>query len=221
MKLTQNKINEIIIDVLGEEGLRLVKELKDRENVSEFNLATKLRKDIKLIRHMLYKLYNYNLVSSTRKKDKQKGWYIYYWTIVPENIKFLYLKNKKIHLTKLKEQLQKEQNEQFFTCSKKCVRLDFNQAIDFEFRCPECGKLISQDQNPKRFSELQKKIEKLEKELKNKEKKSIKRKTQPKAKKTTKKLQIKKTKTIKKKIKAKKTKSQTKSKAKKTKKSKK
>ena len=83
-----------------------------------------------------------------RKKDKQKGWYVYYWTLVPDNIKFLYLKNKKIILIKLKKQLQKEQTEQFFICPKKCVRLDFDQSIDFEFHCPECGELIIQDQNP-------------------------------------------------------------------------
>ena len=91
-KLTQNKIDEVIINVAGKEGLRLVKKLKGKENISEFVLATKLKRDIKIVRNLLYKLYNYNLISSTRKKDKQKGWYIYYWTLISENIKFLYLK---------------------------------------------------------------------------------------------------------------------------------
>jgi len=170
VKLTQSKIDEVIINVAGKEGLRLVKKLKGKENISEFVLATKLKRDIKIVRNLLYKLYNHNLISSTRKKDKQKGWYIYYWTLIPENIKFLYLKNKKIELIKLKEQLKKEQTEQFYTCSKKCVRLDFDQAIDFEFRCPECGELISQYQDPKKMIELEKKINNLEKELKSEEK---------------------------------------------------
>lgn len=173
MKLTQNKIDEIILEIAGPDGLRLVRELKNKENVSEFSLATKLKKDIKLIRNLLYKLYNYNLISSIRKKDKQKGWYIYYWTLIPENIKFLYIKNKKIIINKLKEQLEKEQTEQFYTCSKKCIRLNFDQAIDFEFRCPECGELISQHQDPKIISNLEKEIDKLEKELKSEEKTKI------------------------------------------------
>lgn len=165
MKLTQNKIEEIVIDILGEEGLLLTKELKGKENVSEFNLSTKLKVDIKIIRKMLYKLYNHNLVSSTRKKDKQKGWYVYYWTLVNDNIKFLYLKNKNDLLQKLKEQLEKEKHNQFFTCSKKCVRLDFDQALEFDFHCPECGELMIQDNDPKRIGRLEKEIKRLKDEL--------------------------------------------------------
>ena len=165
MKLTQNKINEVIVDILGSQGLNLVQELKGKENISEFDLANSLKQDIKLVRHMLYKLYNHNLVSSTRKKDKQKGWYVYYWTILPENLKYLYTKNKKVYLEKLKEKLEKEKTDQFFTCANKCVRLNFDQSMDFEFHCPECGELISQDINPKYMEQLGKQIEKLEKEL--------------------------------------------------------
>lgn len=173
VKLTQSKINEVIMDIAGKDGLRLVNELKGKENISEFSLASKLKKDIKVIRNIIYKLGNYNLISSNRKKDKQKGWYIYYWTIIPENIKFIYIKNKKITLVKLKEQLQKEQTEQFYTCPKKCIHLDFDQAIDFEFRCPECGELLSQYHDPKRIIKLQKRINSLEKELKSEEEKPI------------------------------------------------
>lgn len=170
MKLTQTKIEEIALSVLGAEGLRLIKELKDKENISEFSLANRIKRDIKLVRRMLYKLNNYNLVYSTRKKDKQKGWYIYYWTLIPENIKFLYLKNKKLLLQKLKVQAEQEQTEQFYSCPKKCIRLDFDQSLDFEFHCPECGELISLDHDLSYTQELQKKISEIEKEIKSEEK---------------------------------------------------
>lgn len=166
MKLTQNKIDEIVVEILGTTGLNLIKELKGKENVSEFTLASRLNKDIKIIRHMLYKLYNYSLVRSIRKKDKQKGWYIYYWTMVPDNIKYLYFKNKKNYLNKIKEDLQKEKIYPFFTCNNKCIRLDFDNSMDFEFRCPECGELLSQEINSTRLILLQKEIQKLENELK-------------------------------------------------------
>ena len=39
MRLTQNKIEEITLPILGEEGLLLIKELYGKENVSEFDLA--------------------------------------------------------------------------------------------------------------------------------------------------------------------------------------
>ena len=197
MRLTQKKIEEIIVSILGEEGLSLLKHLHGKENVSEFVLASKTRKDIKVIRRMLYFLYNHNLVGFTRKKDKQKGWYVYYWTLLPESIKFDYYKRKKELLDKLKHRLEEENKELFFTCPNNCVRLNFDQAMDFEFHCPECGELISQDNSEERVTALKKEISKVEEELK----KLVKTKTRKKvAKKTTKKKTVKKRKVVKKKL---------------------
>ncbi len=166
MRLTSKKIEEILALIIGEEGLPLVRELQGKENISEFDLATKIKKDIKVVRKMLYLLYNQNLVEFTRKKDKQKGWYIYYWTLLPESIRFNYFKMKRDLLEKLKALVEQEEKELFFTCPNKCVRLDFDQAMDFEFHCPECGELIVQDDSKARVIELKERIVLVEAELK-------------------------------------------------------
>jgi len=166
MRLTQKKIEEIMLSILGEDGLPLVKELSGKQHVSEFELADKLKKDIKVVRKMLYLLYNFNLVSFIRKKDKIKGWYIYYWTLLPESIKFNYIKRKKELLAKLQQRLEEETRELFYTCPTRCVRLNFDQAMDFEFHCPECGELTSQDNNAERVQTLRKKVAEIEAELK-------------------------------------------------------
>ena len=165
MRLTQKKIEEIMLSILGEEGLLLIKELTGKQHVSEFELADRLKKDIKIVRKMLYLLYNHNLVSFIRKKDKIKGWYIYYWTLQPESIKFSYVKRKKELLAKLQQRLEEESKELFFTCPKRCVRLNFDQAMDFEFHCPECGELLSQENNTERIETLRKKVSEIEAEL--------------------------------------------------------
>lgn len=165
MRLTPKKIEEIMLSVLGEAGLPLIKELTGRENVSEFELATKTKKDIKIVRKMLYLLYNQNLISFTRKKDKQKGWYIYYWTLLPESIKFNYFKRKKEQLERLQQRVEEEGQEIFFICSNNCIRLNFDQSVDFEFHCPECGELISQDENKGRMEKINKEIAHLQEEL--------------------------------------------------------
>ncbi len=165
MRLTQKKIEEIMLSILGEEGLPLVKELTGRENVSEFELADKIKKDIKIVRKMLYLLYNHNLVSFTRKKDKQKGWYIYYWTLLPEGIKFNYIKKKKELLEALNQRLEEESKDIFFVCPNNCVRLNFDQGMDFEFHCPECGELISQDENREMTEHLKKRINDIKQEI--------------------------------------------------------
>ena len=172
MRLTQKKIEEILAFILGEEGLPLVKQLAGKDNVSEFELATKTKKDIKVVRRMLYLLYNHNLVSFTRKKDKIKGWYIYYWTLLPESIKYVYIKKKKETLQQLQQQLEEEQKELFFSCPNKCVRLNFDQAMDFEFHCPECGKLLVQDGTEEKAGILRKEIKQIESELGEQEEKA-------------------------------------------------
>ena len=166
MRLTQKKIEEVVVRILGENGLELVALLKKRENISEFDLAKKLNRDIKEIRKMLYLLYNHNLVCFTRKKDKQKGWYIYYWTLIGDSLKFAYMKRKKELLLQLEEELRKEKRIIFFICPEDCVRLDFDDATDFEFHCPECGKLLDQDNNEKRIEDLTKELEILREEIK-------------------------------------------------------
>ncbi len=165
MRLTQKKIEEILINILGSEGAPLLKHLYGKENISEFELATKTRRDIKNIRKMLYILYNYNLVGFTRKKDKQKGWYVYYWTLLPESIKFNYIKNRRELLSLLKQRLEEENKELFFTCLNNCVRLNFDQAMDLEFHCPECGELLTQDNGEEKIRLLTAQIKEIKAEL--------------------------------------------------------
>ncbi len=166
MRLTQKKIEEIVVAILGEDGLPLLKQLTGKENVSEFDLASRTKKDIKVIRKQLYLLYNDNLVGFTRKKDKQKGWYVYYWTLLQDSLKFSYIKRRRILLARLKERLEEETKEVFFVCPDNCVRLNFDQSMDFEFHCPECGQLISQDNTEKKIERIKKKIASVEEELK-------------------------------------------------------
>ncbi len=190
MRLTKKKIEQVISGILGEEGFPLLKQLLGKENVSEFDLAKKINKDIKIVRKMLYLLYNHNLISFNRKKDKQKGWYIYYWTLIPNNIKFSYHKSKINLLNRLKNRLQEENKEIFFICDSQCIRLNFDKSMDYEFHCPDCGELLTQDDNKKKIQEIEKKIKEIEKELAKENEsitKDIKKSSKSKVKKVTKK----------------------------------
>ncbi|MFT4326710.1 MAG: transcription factor, partial [Candidatus Woesearchaeota archaeon] len=107
-----------------------------------------------------------NLVSNWRKKDKQKGWYIYYWTYEPKNLDFLQLSLKKKRLDKLKDRYTKETSDFFFMCQDNgCVRLDFEKATEFDYQCPECGGMLVQQDNERTKEHLKKQIEELETEI--------------------------------------------------------
>ncbi len=164
-KITSKIVEEIVSEVAGEDVLPLVKALRNKSNVSEFKLADSIKKEINLTRNMLYRLYDNNLVSFIRKKDKKKGWYIYYWTFNQKRIKDLASDIKKRKVERLNERLQREKTTQFYICANKCVRLDFEQSHDFNFKCPECGQLLDLEDNSKKIKELETDLERLEKEL--------------------------------------------------------
>lgn len=207
MKLTPKTVEEAIAESAGEDVIPLVRILKKKKNISEFQLAEGIKREINITRNLLYRLYNINLVSFERIKDKKKGWYVYYWTFNQNKVKDLVNAQRKRKLERLKERLKREENNKFYSCAEKCLRLEFEQAFDFEFKCPECGELLEQEENENKIKEIQRRIEEITKEMEQEEKiktrikKSIKIKEQ---KETTKKKTVKK-KTVKKKTTPKKT----------------
>lgn len=165
MKLSNKIIDEVVTDVAGADVIALVKLIKTKKNVSEFKIAESLGEEVNLVRNKLYRLYHANLVSFTRRKDKKKGWYIYYWTFKVKQVKHVLVNLKKNKLEKLKDRLDRENESYFFMCKNGCMRLDFERAIGFEFKCPECGELMQQESNQEKIKQITEEIATLEKEL--------------------------------------------------------
>ncbi len=166
MKLSNEVIESVVSEVAGDDVIPLVKALKNKKNVSEFKLAENIETEVNITRNMLYRLYHANLVSFIRRKDKQKGWYIYYWTFKQKRIKYLVSDLKKKRLDSLKERLAREESSQFFLCENNCMRLSFEQAVDFEFKCAECGSIMGQEDNSEKILKIKNEIAVLEKDFK-------------------------------------------------------
>ncbi|MFH1850553.1 MAG: transcription factor [archaeon] len=163
MKLSNKLIDGVIKEVVGEDAVPLVRMLKNKKNISEFKIAESIARQINETRNMLYRLYHANLVSFIRRKDKKKGWYIYYWTFNAKRIKHLMSKMKKERLEKLRDRLARESGNHFFVCNSGCMRLDFEQATEFEYRCPECGSMMNHDDNAEIIETIKEEIVVLEK----------------------------------------------------------
>ena len=165
MKITNGKIFETVKEIVGEDSLKVVEFLKDKKNISDFKIAEKVNTDIHEIRNILYRLYNHNLVSYYRKKDRQKGWYISYWTFNKKRIKDLMFNLHYSKIDKFTKRLEVEEANRgnFYLCQNACVRVNFEKATDFEFKCPECGVLLNHQDNEKTIEFLQTKIEELHK----------------------------------------------------------
>ena len=128
-------------------------------------IAEKTGIEIHRTRTVIYKLFEANVATFVRRKDKIKGWYICYWDFLPKNIKYAYRKLKKEKLEKLEIRLEQEINQQFFMCKNACARMNFERAMDFEFKCPECGELMNQQDNTRTIEFLSQSIKELKKDI--------------------------------------------------------
>jgi transcription initiation factor TFIIE subunit alpha len=158
MVLDSDIVKELVEDIAGKDVFELVEMIKGKKDVSEFKLAEKLGITVNQARNMLYRLYAHNIVSFIRKKDKQKGWYIYYWTLDQKKSHDLYLKIKKEKLETLKERLVSERERTHFACPNECMRMNFENAMESDFKCPDCGVVLEQENNARRISAIEREI---------------------------------------------------------------
>jgi len=161
-----NFLKNIAEEIAGKQATEIVKLLIGKRDVNEFLLAKKLKLTINQTRNILYKLADSGLVSFTRKKDKRKGWYIYFWTL--DIIKSLELLEKIFfdEINLLKNQLKNRRTRRFYYCSVCNVEVSEETALLNNFTCQECGQVYVLAENDKAVKELENKILKLEKQLK-------------------------------------------------------
>jgi transcription initiation factor TFIIE subunit alpha len=171
MRLNNDILNEVISDTAGSDVVPLVEKLKNKKNFSELKLAEALDQEINYTRNQLYRLLKYNLVSFTKKKDKRKGWYVYFWTFRLKHIKHLMVKLKEERLERLKDRLKRETENQFYSCKEKCMRISFDNAVDLNYMCPECAELLNLENNQAMIEKIKEDIINIEKFLEKENKK--------------------------------------------------
>ncbi len=160
----KNSHLQTVAEVIGEEAVPVVQYLKGKKNISEFKIAESIKTEVNSVRRMLYAMQTSNLVTYYRKKDRQKGWYISYWTLKPESFDHLLIATRKQKLQQLNERLHKEEAYEgmFYICPSLCTRLEFDKAAEISFKCPECGSTLQHQDNIKTIEQLRVKIGELE-----------------------------------------------------------
>src|SRR6056297_1620365 len=162
MTKKEDLLKKIVTELVSEDAMPIVDYLKGKTRISEFVIAEELEIEIHKTRFMLYKLLEHNIVSFIRKKDKIKGWYICYWDLNEDMLPYLNEKIKEEKLEKLKERLAREENNQFYMCRSVCARMDFDKAVGFNFKCPECGEIMNHQDNQRTINFLKERIAELE-----------------------------------------------------------
>ena len=162
--MQQKFLKEAMTLIIGKQGEDMVNILDSKKYVNEFLIAKKLDLTINQTRNILYKLLDFGLISSIRKKDKKKGWYTYFWKI--ETLKAMeFLKDtfsKKIE--QLQNNIKSRESKQFYSCERCYIEYTGENSLLNNFTCPECGSLLVLKDNTKIIEDLKKEMDKLKKQ---------------------------------------------------------
>ncbi|MBT4375908.1 hypothetical protein HOD29_00850 [archaeon] len=158
-------LKEIVVMTVGKPAEGIAELLETNKHVNEFNIAKKLEITINQTRNILYKVSDYGLVSSIRKKDKKKGWYTYFWKFeILKCLEFLndiLLKRKE----ELENQIKEREQKHFYICELCNIELSEEEALLQDFTCDECGEVFTTKNDIKLVKELNKNLSKVKLKL--------------------------------------------------------
>lgn len=151
-------IKESFVEIAGKISEPLVDILDEKKYMSEFLVAKKLDLPINQTRNLLYKISERGIVSSTRKKDKKKGWYTYSWKI--EALKALEFLKSMIEkrMMQIQSQINNRETREFYVCERCHIEFNEENALLRDFTCPECGGILELKDNTKLIKEMKKSI---------------------------------------------------------------
>jgi transcription factor E len=160
-----NFLKKIVETTAGEQAVKIVELLYNKKDINEFLIAKKLGLTINQTRNLLYKLSNIGILTSTRKKDKRKGWYIYFWTFNVHKSLEVLANGIKSEIQQLESQLTSKKTKRFYKCAVCGREVNEETALLSNFTCTECGEIYGLADNAIVIEEIAKKIAKLQKEL--------------------------------------------------------
>ncbi len=158
-------LKSIIEGLINRPSAPIVDLLVGKKDVNEFLIAKKLGLTINQTRNILYKLSDYGLVSFIRKKDKRKGWYIYFWTLNIHQALVLLEKKLLEELNQLEIQLKNRKQKRHYFCNTCSIEVTEEVALLNDFTCQECEEIYELSDVQEIINQLEKRISKIKKEL--------------------------------------------------------
>ena len=130
-------LRQLLIDAGGEHTLEIVKAFS--KELSDDDLAKKLKIKISDVRATLNKLHNIGVVQYNRYKDSETGWFSYFWSLNMDKTR-----------TWMDEQLRMESapsdisSSEYYFCPKCGAEsvYEFAAASGYSFRCPLCNRAL-------------------------------------------------------------------------------
>ena len=159
-------VKSLLTNVVEDESnLPIVQSLIDGVETDE-EIANKTGIKLNIVRKILYKLYDMGLASYKRSKDPETQWFTYTWKFEKEEVINHIIRDSEEYLKILNDELEREENNMFFICPQGHVRLDFDDASDYEFMCPVCGEELQFHDNAATIEQIKEDIKMVESNFK-------------------------------------------------------
>ncbi len=147
-------------------GIESIEVLNEKIKAIEFKIIEnkeKLKKEHEItlnnVRKILFILYENKFTTCKRERDTNSGWLTFRWKLNLNGIEHqLEREKRKLYRNLLKRKKYEEENI-FYVCPNKCLRLIFDEAIEAEFVCPICGRNLIYEDNKIFIDDLNKRIE--------------------------------------------------------------
>lgn len=161
-----NLLESVVREIGGDEAVKVAGLLDPTEETTDEAIAAGAEMKLNAVRKVLYRLYDARLAEFRRIRDKSTGWFIYFWRLKPNRVEELVINRKKTVYRKLKARLDYERKFHFFKCDQDyCPRYIFDEAMESNFRCPECSGELKAFDNKEIIEKLSKKVDELRSSL--------------------------------------------------------
>ncbi len=154
-------IRELIERVAGEIGV-IIYELRPKKEFTDEELAMELGIEINEVRKALFALYELGLAEYRRKRDDETGWMEYYWKINYDKVKEVLRRELLKTKRKLEEKLEDETSTVYYICVNGCMKVTYEQAMEFDFTCPKCGAPLEYFDSSIAIEKVREEIEKID-----------------------------------------------------------
>ena len=152
-------VKEYFRKMVGEEGLRIMENLPERE-ITDEEIAGLTETKLTSVRKVLYMLYENRIAEYRTERDDISGWITYWWSFDRNKVKKLMEEVVEREIKVLRRKLENERKGVFYQCS--CQRVSFEEAVEKHFWCDECESNYEFFDNGKLIIELEGKITEIE-----------------------------------------------------------
>lgn len=161
MKIAKRMINEAVKEKCGELACQIAEFLQRNSGSTEFEIGESIGVEVNKVRKALYAMVDANIACFSRKRDPEMNIYVYRWEFKEEKVYDIIKNMKKDKAKLLKKKLDYEKNRTFYICTNNCKRMPFEDAVEYDFWCPECGSMMVEDDNSKKIILLQEELNKI------------------------------------------------------------